>query len=394
MAGSAVRVMGQKGLEVASLLPRPIRSRIGGRRLDWEDGAEAAVAVARPGIARLIIGPTNFAGQGYEWARAADLLPGVSAVNLERTGGNGVGGFATDYGVDPRVNDFSATWARRQERALRGFTHVLIEAGIPLFSAARREMLTSHVRRLQGMGLEVGLIWHGSDVRLPGLHASLEEFSPFLDEDFARPAYRTTAWAHRAADTLGVPEFVSTPDLLEFRPRATWLPTVVSAEEYSPSPEPPRPHRPVVVHAPSYAPIKGTTFIRAAGEKLAAEGIIDYVEVSGVTRAEVKELVRTSDIVVDSLTVGPYGVASIETMLLERVAVANVWESARNHITGATGLTSPVVQANPLTIEDVLRGLALDPERRATLGKQGRTFASEVHSRSYAAQVLAPFLGA
>ena len=42
MAGSAVRVMGQKGLEVASLLPRLIRVRIGGTRLDWEDGAEAA----------------------------------------------------------------------------------------------------------------------------------------------------------------------------------------------------------------------------------------------------------------------------------------------------------------------------------------------------------------
>ena len=392
MAKPIVRAVGQKVLEAGALLPARIRGALPGNRLNWSASDEAAIPVARPGKTRLLIGPANFAGQGYEWARAADLIPGVSAVNVERIGGNGVSGFAADFGVRPDIADFSPLWARRQRRALSGFTHVLIESGIPLYSAGRREKLADHVRDLQALGLEVGLLWHGSDVRQPEVHGRIEKYSPFNEDGVLLPIYSTTRWAHRAANELDVPEFVSTPDLLRYRPNAAWLPTVVNPDDYLPEVGGLVPSVPVVLHAPSKALLKGTQYVREAASKLQDEGLIEYREVSGVTREQLQELIRQSDIVVDSLALGMYGVVSVEAMLLEKVAVANVWESAREYILSSTGQVVPVAQADPSSIERVLRELAVDPELRTEIAELGRPFASSVHSRSRAATVLAPVL--
>ena len=392
MAGLVARSIGQKILQAGALLPTPVRVKLPGGRLVWADSDEATVAVARPGSARLLVGPANFAGQGYEWARAAQTLPGVSAVNLERIGGNGSGGFATDFGVVPNVADFSPRWAARQRRALSYFTHVLLESGIPLYSAARREMLAEHVRELQRLGLVVGLLWHGSDVRQPDVHGRIEKHSPFNETDLLEPIKATTTWAHSAADELGIPEFVSTPDLLQYRPGATWLPTVVNSQDYLPDQNQRVSNLPVVLHAPSKALMKGTDHVRRAAVTLQAEGLIDYREASGLSREELREVMKQSDIVVDSLSLGMYGVVSVEAMLLEKVAVANVWESARDQILSSTSLTTPVVQADPSNVETVLRGLAEDMLRRDKLAGEGRIYASKVHSLARAAKVLEPFL--
>ena len=388
------RAVGDWAMGVLSRFPRFLRRHVPGGHLDWKTSDETRVATAPCNMVRLLIGPANFAGQGYEWARAAELLPQVSSVCLERTSPDARFAFEADHRVLVDVSDFSRHWGKKQRRAVSGFTHVLIEAGIPLYNAARREQLVSHVRELQASGLRVGLIWHGTDVRTPEIHAKLQPDSPLGDmtEEANLIISQRAQDNHQAADTLGVPEFVSTPDLLRFRPNATWLPTVSEYVPKDPDSLTSGQSPPVILHAPSQARVKGTKAIRAAAMKLEREGLAQYREVSGVPHSEVLSQIEEADIVIDSLGLGSYGVISIEAMLAGRVAVGNVWQSAREAIRERTGLEVPVVQVDTATIEGVLRDLVAFPARRRQLGREGRHYAHTVHSRKSASVALRPFL--
>mgnify|MGYP002724281129 FL=1 len=399
------RTLGDWTMGVLSSLPLFLRARVPGRKLSWKDLPSPAVAPAGRAGVRLLVAPANFAGQGFQWARAAESLDDVSAVSLER-GELGVGfAFTRDALVSADVADFSRRWARRQKRALRGFTHVLLEAGIPLYNAARRELLERHVRELQAMGLEVALLWHGTDVRTPSRHRELQAQSPLSDS--SDPVTSVMQWRaeanHAAADALGIREFVSTPDLLEFRPNATWLPTIPEdSVDVAPQIEGASRAReatnldgtatPVVLHAPSKTALKGTRRVREVCRKLEQEGLLQYREVSGAPHMELLRRVEDVDIVVDSLSLGSYGVISLEGMLAGKIAVCNVWGSVRQHVRDRTGSDLPVVQADQDSLEATLRDLVGRRESWDQIGQQGREFVKRVHSRDNAATVLEPFL--
>lgn len=380
--------------EVAySLTPHSIRQRTGRRSFGWEPKDEETIARAKAGERRLLIAPANYAGQGYEFARAAELIPGVSAVNLEhRWPGSGFD-FRADYAVHTGAALYSRGWARRQREELANFTHVLIEAGRPILGP-QRYRLDQHVRSLQRAGLVVGLVWYGSDIRTPSVHASMEPFSPLSDPAEPRVKQLEILTRHNArmADALGVPEFVSSPDLLAFRPQATWLPAIADSARW--------PQReflegravPRVLHAPSFGPVKGTDYIRPALRALDDEGVIEYVEVEGVPADAMPGLVSEADIVVEGIRMGNYGVASIEAMLTGRIAVSHVWSSDREMIRSMTGMDVPVVEATPSSIGAVVRHIADNFADYAERAARGPEYVAKANSPERAASVLETFL--
>ena len=77
------------------------------------------------------------------------------------------------------------------------------------------------------------------------------------------------------AQRTGAPVLVSTPDLLDYVPQATWLPVVVDVRVWRDAAvDPPlQRERPVVVHAPSNAGLKGSELIGETLRALDAEGV-------------------------------------------------------------------------------------------------------------------------
>ncbi|MEK8228004.1 hypothetical protein NKG05_20815 [Oerskovia sp. M15] len=73
-------------------------------------------------------------------------------------------------------------------------------------------------------------------------------------------------------ESLGLPVFVSTPDLLLDVPGATWCPVVVEPGTWRTEETPLHRARPLVVHAPSRAVIKGTALIEPVLRALHDEG--------------------------------------------------------------------------------------------------------------------------
>ncbi len=344
------------------------------------------------GSTRLLIAPVNFAGQGFEWARAAELIPEVGARSMAYVAA-GAFAFPADYTVPTPVFVRSRDWQRRQVRAVtRGFTHVIIEAERPIFGQRYGEDVQREVGALRAAGVRVAMLCHGSDIRLPSRHRAHEPDSPFVEGGYAETArLEEQAARHRELlDGLGAPVFVSTPDLLLDVPTATWLPVVVGERWRDlPSAPPLEQDVPLVVHIPSRAGLKGSDLIEATMRALDAEGVVRYERHEGIPADRMPELYGRADIVLDQFSLGIYGVATCEALAAGRVVVSHVGDQVREHVLTATGRELPVVEARAADLDRVLREIVADRARFRDVAAAGPEFVREVHDGRRSASVLA-----
>lgn len=352
---------------------------------------------SRPPVAdaevRLLVAPANFAGQGHQWAQAVQrYVPAVTAQSFAVL--NGRYDFPVDYAVDRTVYA-SLAWQRDQERYVaRTFTHLLIEAERPVFGGLYGPECSTEIPVLHRAGLVVGLIAHGSDVRVPTLHAERYEWSPFRESDWdiiPTLEYNARRNAQVLRDYAGS-VLVSTPDLLDDVPNASWCPVVVDVGFWATQAPVMERKRPVVVHAPSKARMKGSELIDPIVVDLADSGVVDYRRVEGVSPDEMPDVYRTADIVLDQFRLGSYGVAACEGMAAGRVVVGHVAEEIRERVRSVSGIDCAIVEATPATLRDVLLRLVEDRTTARECARAGAAYVRSVHDGRLAADALTPFL--
>ena len=343
---------------------------------------------------RLYIAPVNWAGQGWQWARAAERLPGVGAVSMAYRLDTDFG-FPVDVSVPVGAFVLSGRWQREQKRSvLASFTHVIIEAERHLFGRVYDQSVAEQARDIQRSGLKLAMLCHGSDIRLPSRHAAANPWSPFADSRYPDTAVlEKQAQANRAVlDAVDAPVFVSTPDLLMDVPEGQWLPVVVDTAAWHNDAGLLESERPRVVHAPSKGVLKGSDLIDPVLGRLADEGLIEYHRVQGVPAAEMPGIYRGADIVLDQFRIGSFGVAACEAMAAGRIVVGHVTDQSRAYVQAQTGLELPIVEATADSIEAVIRDICADLARYRPIGEQGRTYVDTVHDGRFSADVLSTFL--
>jgi hypothetical protein len=271
-------------------------------------------------------------------------------------------------------------------------THLLIEAGRAVAGTLNGHNFAADVGRLRDAGVTVALVFHGSEIRNPRVHAQRYEWSPFRD-----PRAPLTARLQRQVDALAPlvaafdgPTYVSTPDLLDDLPGATWLPVVVDLDVCTPGEEPLRRARPLVVHAPSHRALKGTELIEPVLAGLEADGLITYRRIEGVPAASVPELLRAADVVLDHFGIGNYGVLTCEAMATGRVSISHIHERVRARVP----VEIPTLEATPDTLADVLRRVIDERDWARSVAAAGPGFVRDWHDGRRSAAVLAPFLQA
>lgn len=271
-------------------------------------------------------------------------------------------------------------------------THVLTESGRSVVGARYGAQFHDELDFFKDKGIKLGLVFHGSDIRNPAVHASLEPASPFSD-----PTEELTAVLQKQVEQLTPhvlafdgPVFVTTHDLLDYLPDATWLPVVVDTEVWS-SDTVPLHHDgpPVVFHVPSKRAIKGSEDIDAVCRQLADEGLITYLAGFELTRDEMLADMLSADIVIDQLRIGDYGLTAVEAMSAGRLVVGHVAERVRARITDEV----PIVETDAASLRDVLLSLIDDKERAAELSAAGRAYVERWHNGHHAAEVLTDFMG-
>jgi hypothetical protein len=360
------------------------------------DTASVPRPVQAPGTpVRLLVGPRNFAGQGDAWARAAERLPGVGAVSMQ-AGDNGGLAFPVDYQVSDTVYTNSRRWGVQERDAVTSrFTHVLIEAVSSLFGAASDKVVPREVEGLRAHGLQVGMLCHGTDIRIPSRHAQLDEWSPFRDAptEWVASLETRARFNHSVLDRVGGPVFVSTPEMLLDRPGSTWLPIVVDPRRWATPSGVLERDVPVVLHAPTNPLVKGTTLIEPIVDALDDSGALAYRRVIRVPSAEMPGLYADSDIVLEQFALGMYSVTAVEAMAAGRLVIAHVHEQVRDHVRSVTGLDAPVVEATPATLDAVLRDVVARRDHYREIADRGPAFVAAVHDGTLSSRVLAPFLG-
>jgi len=269
---------------------------------------------------------------------------------------------------------------------------VLLEAGRPILGGLAGRTFVADAELLRRSAIEVGLVFHGSEVRSPRRHRASHPFSPFVDPREARTRVLQSQVDVLLArlDTFRGPIFVSTPDQLVDVPRATWLPVVVDLDGWPLQPSILGPgRRPRFVHAPSNPWLKGSDHVEKVLRPLADRGLIDYEVVSGVGPEQAAEAVRRADVVVDQLLLGLYGVLACEAMAGGRLVLGHVGDALRSRVPAEV----PVVEVTPATLAETVQRVLDEPDWARGRAGCGRSFVETWHDGRRSAAVLAPFLG-
>lgn len=384
----------QRLMESAARNPDGLIGRLSARLMG--SGGDAPITTVPDTDTRVYIAPTNYAGQGYLWARAleaADPRVGARNMAIELPGGFA---FPADTLVPIAAVNASAEWAEGEWDAASRFTHVLVEAERPLFGKRWGRQLETEVAALEAAGVSVAFLAHGTDVRDPDRHMELTPWSPYL-EDPRTDVLRADARANVALlERLRRPTFISTPDLAADLPWATWCPVVVDATRFAGErpafAEPGAANagaRPVrVIHASSNPTQKGSDRIEPALAPLIESGEVAYELIAATPAAEMPGVFAAADIVLDQFRLGSYGVAACEAMAAGRVVVGHVLPSVRERVLRDTGRELPIVEATPDTLREVVAGLLADPERAGAAAAAGPAFVAAVHSGRMSADAL------
>lgn len=134
-----------------------------------------------------------------------------------------------------------------------------------------------------------------------------------------------------------------------------------------------------VLHAPSNPTVKGTDLVRAAVERLRAEGLpLELVELHGVPNSVVHDEMARCHFVVDQVySDGPMLGFAAEAAMYGRPAVVGSygWEEVRRLMPAAS--IAPVQGCHPDDLEAAIRTLVADADHRRRLGAAARAFVEE-----------------
>jgi glycosyltransferase involved in cell wall biosynthesis len=239
---------------------------------------------------------------------------------------------------------------------------------------------------LRRHGVRICCVFAGSDIRAPRVLARREEelgFDGFAsrlriadEATYFSDAYdaerrRTAADADRFADVI----FSMSTDQAGYLTRETEpFPYLLEPEAFADREAAGTDGPPVVLHAPSNPVMKGTDAVRAAVQKLQAEGVaFRYVELSGVPHEEVRAALRGADIVLNqfhSLVPGVFGMEALAAGCAVLMSADPVRETDL-----APGAADAWMRTEASQIEDHLRRVVEDPGLRARLGAAGREWA-------------------
>lgn len=339
----------------------------------------------------LLIGPVNSAGQAWLWATALERAePGLIAESL--TTGSGAFDFRVHRTGTYRQYRSDLRWQLELTAyTLREITHVLFEAGRPMFGQDRGGMWTHDVPILDAAGIKHGVLFHGSDIRDPAQHRARYQYSPFRDreDELTMRLQAANDVMRRHLEGYEGPRFVTTPDLLEFVDDGIWLPLTVDVEEFTSTKPVLERDVPVVLHAPSASALKGSAYVDPVLTDLDARGLIKYQRVQNVAHTELAEMVRNADIVVDQLLLGSYGVFACEAMAAGRVTVGHIADPVRDLL--PTDL--PIVEATPDDLAEVIERLVAERDSARKIAGAAPEYVRELHDGRRSAEVLLPFVG-
>ncbi|MEO8512666.1 MAG: hypothetical protein ABI543_03840 [Ignavibacteria bacterium] len=130
-----------------------------------------------------------------------------------------------------------------------------------------------------------------------------------------------------------------------------------------------------ILHAPSNPEYKGTRYIITAIEKLQSEFDFEFNIVKDVKAEDLYREIERSDLIIDQMLVGFYGLFSIEAMAMGKPVVCYI----REDILKNSPDDMPVINADPDTLYDVLKEILSSPNKLIQVGNNSRSYVERYH---------------
>ena len=218
-------------------------------------------------------------------------------------------------------------------------------------------------------------VW-GSDARQPSIElARNPHFVPFEGEDDERARRRLRRWAQMTDGHVVNPDPALRDHLEPFFARVHRSRAIVDVARFAPAPPDPAVARPRIVHSPTERAGKGTEHVRTAVAALRDRGLeFDYDEVFGVPQEQALARYARADLVVDQLCSGAHGVFALEAMSMAKPVLCHVAPHRDRYPPDL-----PLIQADPVTIGDVLADWLGRPAERRERGLAGRAYVEREH---------------
>jgi glycosyltransferase involved in cell wall biosynthesis len=224
----------------------------------------------------------------------------------------------------------------------------------------------------------------GNDVRTTKLTRELNPYplppSYFSDEEI----HERLSEISKYIDTAIVQDYEVYPYVKDYYKHVHVLPLAIDIKKFTPSYPRKDQSEPLIIHAPTNREFKGTDYIDNAIEKLRGTKQFNYTLIEKMNHKEALDMYMNSDIIIDQLLIGTYGMLSVEAMAMGKVVVGYIREDVRNQLP----YKLPIVTATPENIHDVLADLIDNPEKRFEIGQQGRKYVRDYHASDKVAQQL------
>lgn len=214
------------------------------------------------------------------------------------------------------------------------------------------------------LGKKVAIEYHGSEIR-------------------GRKQY----FFHRFADAI----FVSTPDLLEYVPHATWLPNPIYVDAF--------PKRAdtdgwLIVHSPSSTALKGTQhLLEAMREVNILHPLAKLDVVGGVAYPEALKRYSMAAIAIDQLIIGWYGMVALECMAMGIPVMVYIRRDLKKYLSlpyPLYPLSHPAVVG---ALEQEIVHLLYDKDYQHILAVEGRKYVTSVHNPARLVDIIDNALG-
>ncbi|WP_349877984.1 glycosyl transferase family 1 [Micromonospora sp. HUAS YX12] len=342
------------------------------------------------GPIRLGLGTANYAGQLSALAVALTAARADVGVELVMAKPPATYRYPADRYLNYPGEHRLDVQVEQARRVLGWYTHLIVDAFRPVLGRGNGDDISADLPALRRARIKVALLAHGSEIRHPGAHLERHAESAFrdADEDLRERLTTVAERNRRTAEESGLPFFVTTPDLLDDVPFATWAPLIVDVDDWACDRPVLERARPVVLHAPSKRWTKGTDRLLPRLQELDERRIIELRLVEGLPHHEMRRLVQDCDIVVDQLVMGSYGTFSCEGMAAGKVVVAYLSESAHR----AACIQPPIANATPTTLVKTIESLLDDRAGATALAAEGPRYVREHHDGRRTAQVFDSFL--
>lgn len=137
-----------------------------------------------------------------------------------------------------------------------------------------------------------------------------------------------------------------------------------------------------ILHAPSNFSVKGTQYIIEAIEALKSKYDFQFSVLSNVSVKDVYESILSSDLIIDQMLVGFYGLFSIEAMALSKPVIcyirSDIWKNIKHDC--------PIYNASPDNLGKVLENILKNPEQLNEQASLARQYVERYHDSEKIAQ--------